>query len=440
MKKTLSIFLAVLMLLFPASGFANSQTSENGDKEIRNQNIFVPTKDGVQRATYEEALKIEELNQKSLMDLCESYLLGDYKSGRILESYNIDEIRPIASMSKLVSLFVVMDKIKDGTISKDESVTIDSESASLSGSSFKLKENDEFPLWDLVKASVVVSGNDAITALAKHISGSQEAFVGLMNEKCRELGLENAKMINPTGLTDYSSTVEDKSSKGEYNEMTTRELFILTREIIRQYPELLEISSMDKLEDEERDFSEYNTNPILGIVEGVDGLKTGYTNASGRCLVATGQRKGVEGVSLDTRLIGITTGSRGDWERYVAAKRLLSDGFEKYKYVVVGNLDRSVTTVKVENASEVDVEVFEKDTGSVLWDGESEIKKQITIKPNLKAPIPAGEAVGSITYRMNGEQILTSDLIVKEKVNERGIFFKLRSLYEDIFTNIKNAI
>lgn len=428
MKKTLSVFLTILMLLTPSVSFATQTTNTEEPKEIRNQNIYVPTKNGVQRATYEEAVKIEELNQEPLIELCDSYILGDYKSGKILESYNIDKIKSMASMSKLVSIFVVMDKIKDGTISKDDIVTIDHESAMLSGSTYKLKENEQVDVWTLVKASLIVSGNDAITALAKHISGSKEAFVVLMNDKCKELGLENAHMVNPTGLTDYS--IED------YNKMTTREMFFLTRELIKEYPELLEITSMPKLEDDTRNFLEYNTNPLLGIVEGIDGLKTGYTNASGRCLVATGLRKGVEGKSLDTRLIGITTGSKNDWSRYVAAKRLLGEGFETYKYKVVGNVEKPVKTIEVEEASKDKVEVYEENTGSVLWDGKSEIKKQINIEPGLKAPIAAGEVVGTITYKMNDEQILKSDLIVKERVSERGFLFKIKNAYEDIFSNI----
>ena len=220
MRRFTALFLLGIILILNINVFAQKDVSidkntsvkateeaKEEKKEIRDQNILVPTKDGVQKATAEEAGKIEEYEKYSLEELSKSYLLGDYQSGKILEAYNIDEVRPMASTSKLVSIFVVFDKIKDGTISKSDELTIDRESSILGGSTFKLKENDKMTVDDLIKASMVVSGNDAITALAKHISGSVEAFSVLMNKKCKDLGLKNAHMVNPTGLTNYA--IED---------------------------------------------------------------------------------------------------------------------------------------------------------------------------------------------------------------------------------------
>lgn len=402
-----------------------------GNKEIRNQNIFVPTKDGVQRATYEEALKIEEYKQRNLTELTKSYLLGDYKSGQILQSYNIDEVRPMASTSKLVSVFVVMDEIKKGTISKTDTVLIDNEAASLTGSSYKLKENDIKTVSELLEASLIVSGNDAITALAKYVGGSKEEFVNMMNEKCRELGLKNAHMVNPTGLTDYA--IED------YNKMTTREMFILSRELISKYPEILEITSKPKIEDTERNFIEYNTNPTLGITEGIDGLKTGYTNASGRCLIATGVKKADGEKTLDTRLIGIVTGCPNDWMRYVAANRLMGEGLEKYKYILVGNEDEPEDVISIEGAADEKTNVYVKNQGSALWDGESEFERKFFYKPELKAPIAVGENIGYVKYYMKGEEVLKLDLIVKDRVSQKGILSRIKNAYEDIFIKIDKA-
>ena len=118
-----------------------------------------------------------------------SYILGDYKSGKILESYNIDEVRAMASMSKIVGIYVVFDAIKANKISMEDKVTIDSEAARLTGSTYKLKEGDIVVVKDLVKAALVVSGNDAITSLGKHIYGSNEEFVVAMNKSVKTLGL-----------------------------------------------------------------------------------------------------------------------------------------------------------------------------------------------------------------------------------------------------------
>lgn len=435
MKKFLSLVVVAFLLLTPITSFANEiteNTEQQIETEIRDQNIFVPTKNGVQRATYEEALKIAELNKHPLTDLCDAYILGDYRSGKILESYNIDEVKAMASTSKLVSIFVVMDKIKDGTIKKNDMVIIDHESSLLTGSSYKLKENDQKTVWQLIKAALVVSGNDAITALAKHISGSKEAFVSLMNKKCQELGLKNAHMVNPTGLTDYM--VED------YNKMTTREMFILARELIKAYPELLEITSLTEIAEPDRNYLEYNTNPALGIIKGVDGLKTGYTNAAGRCLIVTGFRKGDNTHTKDTRLIGVIIGSRTDWQRYVSATKLIGEGLDRYKYTVIGNPDEPVTQIEVENAAKKSIDVYEKSNGTVLWDGKSEISRSFEIKPNLKAPLSEGEFVGVVKYTMNGEEILKQDLILNERVSQKGLINIIMNMYREIFINIKKEM
>lgn len=435
MKKFIIFLLALVMCTEGLVYAAEEQTSvkneasvENEVKEIRNQDILVPTKKGVQKATQAEADKIKKLEEKPLESLTGSYILGDYKSGKILEAYNIDEVRGMASMSKIVGIYVVFDAIKDNKISKEDKVTIDSEASRLIGSSYKLKEGDVASVDDLMKASMVVSGNDAITSLGKHIYGSKEAFVEAMNEKCRELGLKHAEMVNPTGLTDYSNET--------YNKMTTREMFTLARNLINDYPEILKYTSVESIIEPERNFEEYNTNPILGVVKGVDGLKTGYTNAAGRCLMATALRKG-EGRSLDTRLIGVITGAPSDWARYVAAKKLIGGGLDKYRYTVIGNPEEAIAKLKVENSEAGEVEVFEKSTGNALWDGKSEIKKTVTLKEGLLAPIPAGEVVGKVTYTMGGEEILKQDVIVKDRVSQKGFIYKIQNIYRDIIQNIR---
>lgn len=436
--KKITIFFLALILCFSNLVYANSNTSnlnknetiETEIKEVRDQSILVPTKKGVQKATRAEADKIQSLENQTLEGLSGSYILGDYKSGKILEAYNIDEVRAMASMSKLVGIYVVLDKIKEGKISLEDRVTIDAEASRLSGSSYGLKEGDVVSVDRLINAAMVVSGNDAITALGKHISGSKDEFVNEMNEKCKELGLEHAVMVNPTGLTDYSNET--------YNKMTTREMFTLARELINEYPEILKYTSTKSIIEPERNFEEYNTNPILGVVEGIDGLKTGYTNASGRCLMATGLRQG-EGESLDTRLIGVITGAPSDWARYVVAKRLMSEGLDKYRYTVIGKPDEPVGKLKVENSEQGEVDVYEKSTGNALWDGESKIKKTISLKENLMAPLPAGEVVGEITYTIGEEEIFKQDLIVKDRVIQKGLIYKIQEMYRDIIENINAA-
>ncbi|MDU1582724.1 MAG: D-alanyl-D-alanine carboxypeptidase family protein [Peptoniphilus harei] len=409
----------------------NQNTKEIDPNTIRNKDFLVPTKEGVQKANQYEADKIKKLEEVPLEGLTKSYLLGDYKSGEILEGYNLDEVRAMASTSKLVSIFVVLDKVSDGSISLKDEVEIDHEVASLTGSTFKLKEGDKVSVEKLIEASMVVSGNDAITALAKYIAGSTDAFVKMMNDKCEELGLKNSLMVNPTGLTDYEIT--------DYNKMTTREMFKLATELLKQHPEILQYTTIEKLEEPERNFIEYSTNPVLGIVPEVDGLKTGYTNAAGRCVILTGLKKGVENKSKDMRLICITTGSNSDFERFVACKRLITKGFEDYGYNAVGDTDKEVRTIEVLNSQDEGIPVYQKEVGYILSKNSTKLKEIVSIDEDLKAPLEAGTSVGKISFYKDDDLVYKSDLIVKDKVYEKGFFNKFKKVFEEIFVNIEKA-
>ena len=409
----------------------NQNTKEIDPNTIRNKDFLVPTKEGVQKANQYEADKIKKLEEVPLEGLTKSYLLGDYKSGEILEGYNLDEVRAMASTSKLVSIFVVLDKVSDGSISLKDEVEIDHEVASLTGSTFKLKEGDKVSVEKLIEASMVVSGNDAITALAKYIAGSTDAFVKMMNDKCEELGLKNSLMVNPTGLTNYEIT--------DYNKMTTREMFKLATELLKQHPEILQYTTIEKLEEPERNFIEYSTNPVLGIVPEVDGLKTGYTNAAGRCVILTGLEKGVENKSKDMRLICITTGSNSDFERFVACKRLITKGFEDYGYNAVGNTEKEVRTIEVLNSQDEGIPVYQKEVGYILSKSDKKLKEIVSIDEDLKAPLEAGTSVGKISFYKDDDLVYKSDLIVKDKVYEKGFFNKFKKVFEEIFVNIEKA-
>ena len=409
----------------------NVTAQEVDPNTIRNQNFLVPTKEGVQKANQYEADKIKKLEEVPLEGLTKSYLLGDYKSGEIIDGYNLDEVRAMASTSKLVSIFVVLDKLEEGKISLNDEVEIDHEVASLMGSSFKLKEGDKVSVEKLIEASMVVSGNDAITALAKYIGGSTEGFVKMMNDKCEELGLKNALMINPTGLTNYEII--------EYNKMTTREMFKLARELLKVHPEILKYTSIEKIEEPDRNFIEYNTNPVLGIVPEVDGLKTGYTNAAGRCVILTGLEKGEENKSKDMRLICITTGSNSDFERFVACKRLITRGFECYGYNAVGDTSKEVRTIEVFNSQDENIPVYQKEVGYVLSKSDEKLKEIVKIDEELKAPLEAGTSVGKISFYKDDDLIYESDLIVKDKVYERGFLNKFKRVFEEIFVNMEKA-
>lgn len=432
MRRFTSLILALVILFSPSVSFATEnvsqkETESSEPQEIRNQNIFVPTSHGVDRATYEEALLVAELEKKSTNELAKTFLIGDYATGEILEFNDIDEVVAMASTSKLVSVYVVLDQIKAGKLKLDDMVTIPHEAEVLPGSSYKIKEGDTKTVKELLTAALVISGNDAITSLAIKVAGSTQAFVDMMNKKCKDLGLTNAHMINPTGLTDYS--IED------YNKMTTREMFLLARYIMKEHPEILEYTKMPAIVEADREFTAYSTNPILGVIPEVQGLKTGYTGAAGRCLIATELKPGDGKTTKDLRLITITTGSKSDWSRYVVSKRVANIALTKYENRILGNTTSPVTTIEAENSQEPNYNVYQESEIASLVHPESKVESEVHLN-EIAAPLPKDTVVGSITYKVDGKEVGESKLIIKEDIRERGIINKIMSIYREIFKNI----
>ncbi|HBD62923.1 MAG TPA: D-alanyl-D-alanine carboxypeptidase, partial [Clostridiales bacterium] len=226
-------------------------------------------------------------------------LLGDVETGEILYSYNINEQRAIASISKLMTYLVMMDAASEGKISLDDDVVISGHAAATEGSRFGLISGETIKLSMLAKGMLVVSGNDCATAIAEHLGKTEDNFVKMMNEKASELGLLSASFINPHGLP-----IDDRET-GQ-NHMSASDLYKLTRHILTKYPEVLEITALKELVIPERNYKKTATNPALGIVEGVDGFKTGYTDKAGICLIST---MPVTGSGQDFRLVGIILGA-----------------------------------------------------------------------------------------------------------------------------------
>lgn len=371
--------------------------------------------------------QVKKYINKTPDQLTTAYLVGDYESGEILEEKNIDDLVAIASTSKILSIYVVLDQIKAGNISSDDLVYIDKDIARIGGSSYKLKEGEEIPVEDLIKASMIVSGNDAVKALAVYVAGSEEAFVEMMKAKLDELGIGPYEFINSSGLPNYNI---DKQ-----NMMTTRGLFMLTRAFITEYPEILKITSMRELVNVERDFKEANTNPLLEEFPQVDGLKTGYTGLAGRCLVTTALVKKEADNQKNLRLISITMGSNSDAARYVAAKKLLEDALDTYECLKISDPNQVIETIKNEDLDPAEINVYPKEEFSVLRKKSDFVNANWEIE-DLVPPLKAGQEVGEISYLLNGEEVFKTDLIIKQDVLESSFVRKLQSLYGRLYMSL----
>ncbi|MDO5724953.1 MAG: D-alanyl-D-alanine carboxypeptidase family protein [Tissierellia bacterium] len=454
--KILTLFLASILIFSPSFVLA----TEN-DKAIDNLSEEETAEDELsaeEKYRIEFMEKAKKMEKYSINELTTAYLLGDYSSGEILEGENIDEIIAIASTTKILSIYVVLDAIRAGKLNYDDIVTITKESAILRGSSYDLKEGDRILVKDLIEAAIVVSGNDACHALAVKVSGTEDDFVKLMQEKLRDLEIYDADIINCTGLPNYNI---DKQ-----NMMSTRSLFKLSRSFIMDYPEILLISSMKEIVNEDRDYKEKTTNPLLGELLEIDGLKTGYTGMAGRCLIATGIKKAddlifgsdsfnasringddkeiiigtapdeEEGAPIyaDTRLIGITMGSKGDVQRYVAAKKLMEHGFETYRNYILGDPNIKVETVHNEECYPKDYELYPLESKIIMK------KKDDAVSFNVKTmeitpPLDAGNIAGEITYFLNGEEIFSSPLIIKENLVRTNFFIRMQRAFQKLFSN-----
>lgn len=436
MKKRISILLAILILLQVNIAFATEIAPETIIED--STPIDLPTETPIEEVLTEEELEaIREEEKKRAFEkevaenehlnygqLTTSYILADFETGKILEEKDIDSLIAIASTSKIITVYVVLDEVKKGNISLDDKITIDRETALIGGSSYNLKEGEIHSVRNLITAALVVSGNDSVNALAKHIAGSEKAFVKLMENKLEELNIKNYLMINSSGLPDYTINKQ--------NMLTTRGLFQLSRNFLMDYPEILEITTLEEIVEEDREFKVKNTNPILNVVSGIDGLKTGYTGKAGRCMVATGVVLGDKIKSSDMRLIGITMGSESDSQRYIAIKKLMERGFNSYEVAIVGDLLEPVESFSYEYLQPNEIDVYPKDTKEILKLKEDRITKKYEIE-DITRGVKAEESVGTIDYFINGEKIHSTDLVVLEDVIESSFLRKLHIMYRNMY-------
>ncbi|MTI70580.1 MAG: D-alanyl-D-alanine carboxypeptidase [Firmicutes bacterium] len=346
---------------------------------------------------------------KDLEDGLKGILLKDFETEEILYSSNINTEMSIASITKLMTYLVIMDSIMEGKVKIDDTVTISKNAASEWGSSFNLKSLEKVKLNTLIKSIMIASANDSCVAVAEHISESEEKFVSLMNKKAKEIGLNNTKYINSNGLPE----------KNGQNTMTINDVFKLAKHVIKKYPSTLNITKIKELKVDNRNFSKENTNPLLKEISGVDGLKTGYTNDAGYCLVSTINIKKSNINDKPFRLIGIVMGAKSKDVRKNKSMELLNYGMKNFQMKKIVEKKDIIKTVEVFDSIEKYVDIYPKDDLCLFIKKGTEIKKEIFIKKDIKAPLKKGDKVGRLTIFYNNKAKVV-DLIVNkdiEKVN-----------------------
>lgn len=353
-----------------------------------------------------------------------SSVVGDFDSGALFIMEIIDEPLPIASISKLMTYFVLKDNIASGKLKMEDEVEISKTAASTEGSSLDLFPGDKMKIKDLVDGLMVVSGNDAAVAIAEAVAGSEKEFVNLMNEKAKELSLTNSTFVNASGLTD---------SSGEANKMSSKDIFEMARALIQKYPEVLEFSKIRVLEQPFRKFKRESTIPLVGEVEGVDGLKTGYTDEAGYCLVSTMKTK--KG-NTDFRIISVLMGAKTKEERNQYMKDLLDfvkKNIETKKILDASSYIKRIKTNKsklgyVDIVAAKDVERIS--LKNISYELEASYSK-------IKLPIKKGEKFGELKIKNSEEVIDTVDLVAKEDYQKASVFTRLVRFVPSIFKTLE---
>ncbi len=334
-----------------------------------------------------------------------SAVLMEANTGKILFCQNEDQKLSPASVTKIMTLLLIMEAISDEKISPEDSVVISEHAASMGGSQVFLEEGERMSVEELLKCAVIASANDAAVALAEHVGGSEKIFVSMMNRRASELGMENTNFENVTGLDDSTQ-----------NHVTTSEdIAIMSRELIK-YDLIKKYSSLwqDTIRDGE--FTLTNTNRLVRYYEGCNGLKTGSTDKAGYCISATAERGGMQ-------LIAVIMGAQTRDIRNAQAKALLDYGFANY--AVFSRSECELETVDVLYGTKENVKLYSSPFCTVI--PKSELKKVelfYEIPEYVTAPIKTSEPVGRVTYKISGEVIGTSDIYSTEEI-EKITFFEV---------------
>lgn len=366
-------------------------------------------------------VKAEET--EDLAPNAKSAIMIEASTGEILFQKNKDEKLAPASMTKMMSMLLIMEEIENGNLKWNEMITTSEKASSMGGSQIFLKVGEKMTVEDLLKGVAIASGNDAVVALAERVSGSEEQFVKRMNTRAKDLGLKNTNFINATGLTadNHYSSAYDMS--------------LIAKELVK-HEKILEFTSTyeDYLrKDTKSPFWLVNTNRLVRFKEGVDGLKTGFTDEAGYCLTATMKKDNM-------RLITVVMKEENTSKRSADTTKMLDYGFNIYMVQTILDEKTTIEKKKVELGKTLTTEIVPKENITIL-NKKSDDQKNITYKTNINkiiAPVKKGDKVGTIDIIEDNNIISTIDATVKEDISKANFLtIYLRNLKEIISGNLK---
>ncbi len=336
----------------------------------------------------------EELPPMQVEIAAKAGVLVDADSGKVLMAQNAHEKLYPASVTKIMTLLLVTEAIDNGKIALTDTVTASKEACSKGGSQIWLEEGEQMTVEELLKAAAVASANDACEALGEYVAGSSTAFVKMMNERAKELGMRDTNFENCTGLDD---TAENHKTSAYDIALMSCEL--LKHQRITNYTTIW----MDSLRDGKTELT--NTNKLVRFYEGATGLKTGTTSKAGCCVAASAKRNGLH-------LVAVVLGSESSDARFASARQMLDWGFANYESVALSVDGAQIPAVTVLHGMEDSIRVRMPDTKNILLPkGKADsLTQEIDVAATVEAPVEAGQLLGRVYFKSDGETVCTYDL------------------------------
>lgn len=352
-------------------------------------------------AKYDDVAVNKLITKTNVLDLkAKSAVLMDAASGKILNEKNSHEKLPIASVTKVMSMLLVMEAVDSGKLSFDDRVSVSDYAAGMGGSQAYLEAGEEFTVTEMMKALAIHSSNDVTVALAEKVSGSEETFVADMNRKAAELGMKDTHFLDCTGLNDegYSSA---------------HDIALMSRELVVKHPKVLKFTGTWQDTFRNGTFKLDNTNKLIRFYANTDGLKTGFTNKAGFNLAATTNRNNL-------RLISVVLGEPDSNTRFAEARKLLDYGFANYERIGLDKKGELVGNITVKKGTKLQTTAaYGSDTSVLVAKGEKgKIEKEVKLVPELTAPIAKDQKVGEIIYKIDSVEVGRYDLVANESVNK----------------------
>ncbi len=343
-----------------------------------------------------------------------SYILLDAQTNKVIVEYEADERNPPASLTKIMTTYLVEQMIQRGVVERSEQVPVSIKAWKAEGSKMFIREGTEVDLMDLLRGVVIQSGNDASIALAEFVAGDEASFAQMMNEQAEKLGMLNSNFLNSTGLPD----------EGHYS--SARDMALLTKDMIKRFPEHYQLYS-------ERSFKfnnieQPNRNRLLRYDRSVDGVKTGYTKAAGYCLVASAERNGM-------RLISVVMGAENDDSRVRESQKLLTYGFRNFETSTIYEESEIVKSAPLFYGVEevISLGVSENVSVTIPRGSYEKLEAQIKVPKIIEAPVRKGDVLGELLLMMDEEAIYRTSVISLENYEQAGFFSRFSDYLELIF-------